>query len=154
MELPSSLRMDGGVLVFPDSVCVLHENDAGEVPLVRQSRPVHGRESLELPGGRVEEGESLVQAALRELSEESGCVGEDAEELVTLDMDLSVSVHRTHLVRVHKLATTSNPSEFDLVWLPAAEALGKVFAGEITHAPTVAGLLFLAREEQAREWAA
>lgn len=154
MELPSSLRIDGGVLVFPDSVCVLHVNDAGELPLVRQSRPAHGRESLELPGGKVEEGESLVHAALRELTEESGCVGEDAEELVTLDMDLSVSVHRTHLVRVHKLATTGSPSEFDLVWLPVGEALGKVLAGEITHAPTVAGLLLLAREEQVPQWAA
>jgi ADP-ribose pyrophosphatase len=150
MQLPDSLRLVDGRLIFPDSVCVLHVNHAGEMLLVRQDRATHDRYTLELPGGKMEEGEPLVEAALRELFEESGYVGTDAEELVTLDMDFSVSVHRTHLVRVHKLAVdTRHTAEFGLVWMPVEEALGQVLDRKITHAPTVAGILLLAREGRA-----
>ncbi|MGW4823075.1 NUDIX hydrolase [Streptomyces sp. NPDC004227] len=67
MQLPDSLRLIDGRLIFPDSVCVLHVNGAGEMLLVRQDRAAHDRYTLELPGGKVEEGESRVEAALREL---------------------------------------------------------------------------------------
>ncbi|MFF4796683.1 NUDIX hydrolase [Streptomyces sp. NPDC001276] len=150
MQLPDSLRLIDGRLIFPDSVCVLHVNGAGEMLLVRQDRATHDRYTLELPGGKVEEGESHVEAALRELFEESGCVANDAEELLTLDMDFSVSVHRTHLVRVHKLVMDArHTAEFGLVWMSVEEALGQVLEGTLTHAPTVAGILLLAREGRA-----
>jgi 8-oxo-dGTP pyrophosphatase MutT (NUDIX family) len=98
----------------------------------------------------VEEGESLVEAALRELFEESGCVADDAEELLNLDLDFSVSVHRTHLVRVHKLVVDArHTAEFGLVWMSVEEALGQVLEGTLTHAPTVAGILLLARDGRA-----
>lgn len=98
----------------------------------------------------MEEGESLAEAALRELFEESGCVADDAEELLTLDMDFSVSVHRTHLVRVHKVVMNArHTAEFGLVWMPVEEAIGQVLEGNLTHAPTVAGILLLAREGRA-----
>jgi ADP-ribose pyrophosphatase len=150
MQLPDGLRLNGGRLVFPESVCVLHTNDMGQIALVRQKRTTHGHDTLELPGGKVNEGETLAQAALRELLEESGHAGQDAEELITLDMDFSVSVHRTHLLRVRKLVPTDRTPEFDLTWLSVEEAVQRIHTGEITHAPTVTGVLLLAQEERAR----
>jgi ADP-ribose diphosphatase len=51
---------------------VLVVRDADEIVLVRQHRPGADGSVLELPAGKVEEGESLPQAADRELAEECG----------------------------------------------------------------------------------
>jgi ADP-ribose pyrophosphatase len=59
------------VIEHPPSV-VLVVTDGGELILVRQYRPGAELEVLELPAGAIEEGESPVEAADRELAEECG----------------------------------------------------------------------------------
>jgi len=54
------------------TVAVLALTDDDQVVLVRQFRPGPGRVLMELPGGIVDPGESPVDAARRELLEESG----------------------------------------------------------------------------------
>ena len=55
-----------------DSVQVFALTKDGRVVLVKQYRPGADREEIELPGGRIDEGESKEQAAHRELKEETG----------------------------------------------------------------------------------
>ncbi|MGA8367341.1 MAG: NUDIX hydrolase, partial [Candidatus Acidiferrales bacterium] len=55
-----------------DYVVVLAATAEGPLLLVRQYRPAVGKETLELPGGHVEDGESPEAAARRELAEETG----------------------------------------------------------------------------------
>ncbi|MER5227077.1 hypothetical protein, partial [Streptomyces flaveus] len=91
-------------------------------------------------------------SVLRSSRSSVSCVqdqGSRPEELLTLDMDFSVSVHRTHLVRVRKLAAAHHSAEFGLTWMSVEEAHSRVLGGEITHAPTVAGILLLAGEGRA-----
>ena len=68
-------------------VAVVAVTDAGELVLVRQRRPVVGREVLELPAGLAgddgDAGESLLTAAKRELEEETGHAAASWRRLLT-----------------------------------------------------------------------
>lgn len=102
-EKSSELIFDGKVLhlyrdevILPDGnegireyckhnggVCVLPLTDKGEVICVRQYRYAHRKCTIEIPAGKLEEGEkdNLMAAALRELKEETGA---ECDELIYL----------------------------------------------------------------------
>ncbi|WP_224334782.1 NUDIX hydrolase [Haloprofundus halobius] len=65
-----------------DSVCVVAELD-GEIVLVEEFRPRLGKTVLSCPVGSVEGDESLVEAAARELREETGYRAESLRLLET-----------------------------------------------------------------------
>src|SRR4051794_701915 len=54
----------------------------GQVLLVRQPRPAVGMSMLELPAGLVDEGETPIECARRELAEETGYHAGHLEPLV------------------------------------------------------------------------
>jgi ADP-ribose pyrophosphatase len=56
----------------PDYVTVVAVTDQGRLLLVRQVRPAVDMTTLELPSGHVEPGETPLEAARRELLEETG----------------------------------------------------------------------------------
>ncbi len=73
-----SYRMPDGqvapwdILLGGRTVAVVAVTEDGQVLLARQYRPGPGRVLLELPGGKVEDGEDVTDAARRELLEETG----------------------------------------------------------------------------------
>jgi 8-oxo-dGTP pyrophosphatase MutT (NUDIX family) len=70
-----------------DYVSVLAVTSEGSFLLVRQHRPAVGAETLELPSGHVEDGESPESAARRELAEETGYQANGFELLGVVDPD-------------------------------------------------------------------
>lgn len=127
---------------FPESACLACLTEAEQIILVRQYRHVHHIETIELPGGKIIEGETPLEAAIREFMEETGLKASQPRHLFTLDMDLSVSIHKTHVF----IARTAIPPHVsrNVVLIPLEEALAKINSGAITHAPTVAAIERLA----------
>ncbi len=56
----------------PNTVSVVAVDDNGNILLVRQHRYAIGRDSMEIPAGTIDPGETPEQAARRELREETG----------------------------------------------------------------------------------
>lgn len=100
------------------TVAGLVTRDDGHVLLVR----VAGR-GWELPGGRVEQGEDLVEALEREVDEEAGCRVR-IERLVGVYSKLTPPEMVLHLFRCRHLSGDPRPSPDtpEAGWFPAGEA--------------------------------
>ena len=70
--LPDGKTTSREVVEHRGGVCVVPVDENGNVTLVRQYRYPIGREVLEIPAGKREEGEDPFETARRELSEETG----------------------------------------------------------------------------------
>lgn len=71
VELPNGSMATREVVKHPGAVAVLAVHD-GKLLLVDQYRQAMGRTELEIPAGKLEKGEDPLDAAKRELEEETG----------------------------------------------------------------------------------
>lgn len=63
----------------PDCVSIIARHRAtGKIPVIHQYRPVVGDYVYEFPAGKIDAGENPVEAAVREMKEETGLTLEDA----------------------------------------------------------------------------
>lgn len=76
-------------------ICFRPGHNSDEVLLIRRgTAPRKGDWSL--PGGRIEQGESEEQAALRELTEETGISARLGPKIATIDADFEGFAYRLH----------------------------------------------------------
>ncbi len=75
-RMPDGSEVDWDIMNAADAIAVVALTDDERVILARQYRPGPSRTLDELPGGELNSGESPLHAARRELSEETGYVGD------------------------------------------------------------------------------
>jgi ADP-ribose pyrophosphatase len=92
------------------SVAVLVENEEGEILFVRAYRYTSGSAEWELPAGRMEYGEEIIEAARREVLEESGYQTEGHEHYYSFSPMNGIANQVFHLVRCRATALVG---EFD-----------------------------------------
>src|SRR5712692_6013281 len=123
----------------------------GQVLLVRQHRPAVDANLLELPAGLVDPGEQPLDAARRELAEETGFSADHVEPLVRFYTSPGFSTELIYIFVATGLreATVDHDEEeeIELVRMPVEDAIHQVLDGEISDAKTVAGLLAYARKK-------
>jgi len=132
----------------PDWVVVLPVTANGELLLVRQFRFGVAQLSLELPGGVIEPGEAPVDAAARELAEETGYRGGQPELIGTVHPNPAIQRNRAHLVVIPNVVLAVDTAwdadeELSLERMPIPAVLELARGGGITHALMLNGLFML-----------
>lgn len=119
-----------------------------QVLMIRQYRYAADGYMYEIPAGRLDEGETPRDCAIRELKEETGCTAELMEPLLTMYTTPGFTDERIHLFMATGLVageTKHEADEFlDLHPMRLSRALEMVEAGGIQDAKTALGLLFAA----------
>ena len=154
--LPNGVELDEyHVLEMPDWVCVIcplrtQEGDPA-ILLVRQYRHAIGEVALELPAGAIEPGETVLEAALRELAEETGYRAESVESVGKFYADPSRITNAGHVVVASGVARVGDPKpdlseELEVVVVPTGMLQTLIESGELAHATHVAAILTAARD--------
>lgn len=135
------------VLECPDWVNVVAVTPQAELVMVEQFRHGTGTVELEIPGGVMDPTDaSPLEAGLRELREETGFEGCDAELIGTVFPNPAIMDNSCHTVLVRECRCI-HPTEFDhsedivTRLVPVSELRAKIAAGEIRHSLVVAALL-------------
>ena len=138
-----------GVVHFANLAAgVLVLDDADRVLLVGQHRYALDAWSWEIPEGGVPAGETALEGAQRELTEETGVEAADWRELARLHLSNSVSDELAILFLATGLtlgvATPEGTEALDVRWLPFDKVLAMTLDGRITDAMTVVAVERLA----------
>jgi ADP-ribose pyrophosphatase len=94
------------VLDMPDWVQVIPRTRDGMYVLVEQFRPGSGTVTLEFPAGLVDEGEGPVEAAARELEEETGYGGGEGRVVRAYPPNPALQNNRLHVVLIRDCEPT------------------------------------------------
>lgn len=122
----------------------------GYLVMVRQFRFGSQKLLWELPGGCLNEGEAVVQGALRELSEETGFTGEDPLQIGMCYPNPALQSNRSYFILLHNCLATESVNwdeheELEVKAFPLKEVFSMVESGEICHAITLNALFALKR---------
>ena len=144
-ELVNGKIVKREVVEHPGGVTILPVDADGVCTLVRQFRYPFGRMMLEAPAGKLEYGEDPDEAAVRELSEETGFTAGRMIKLGAICTSPGFSSEVLHLYLALDLQSgKSHPDEdefLNVVKMPLAQLVELSMNGEIDDAKTVVAAL-------------
>jgi ADP-ribose pyrophosphatase len=136
------------ILQAPDWVNVVAVTEGGNIVLIHQYRHGAGEITCEIPGGTVDQGESPLEAARRELAEETGYRAQHWEELGVVEPNPAFQTNRAFtflaLGARRELEQHLDANEqIEVFEYPLGEVLKLVRDGTIKHSLVVCALMHL-----------
>ncbi|AXS80522.1 NUDIX domain-containing protein [Dechloromonas sp. HYN0024] len=148
VRLPNGHESIREYIVHPGAVAILAFLPNGNLLFERQFRYPLRRVFLELPAGKIDPGEAIVDTARRELKEETGYIASDWEHLGVMHPCIGYSDERIEIFAARGLHLAGEKqldhNEFlDVVELSPEDAKQAVWDGRITDAKTITSLFWL-----------
>jgi len=155
---PTGVRARRDTVRHQGSIVILVVDDSRKGPrvlLLRQYRYPANENLWELPAGRIDGGEKPLQAAKRELIEETGFRARKWRRLFTYFaspgfMDETMAIYLASGLT----SGEAQPEEDEVIrkrFFPLGQALSMMASGKIRDGKTIAGLLWLDRERRVRQ---
>ncbi len=142
--LPSGKQATRDIVRHPGASVVVPITDDWQLLLVKQYRKPCEMISLELPAGKLDEGESPETCAIRELQEETGFVAENIQKVMAIHSTPGFSDEILHMYVATRLTEgTSCPDEDEFISClkyPISQCIQMVQNGQITDAKTIIGV--------------
>jgi ADP-ribose pyrophosphatase len=137
------------VVVHPGAVVVLPFVDAENILLIRNRRYAVGENLIELPAGTLEKNEDPMNAAGRELVEETGYLAGRLKSLGDFFTSPGILSEKMYVFAAYDLtraeAALEEGEEIELAPASLAEAIDMIRFGQIKDAKTIATLLMYER---------
>jgi ADP-ribose pyrophosphatase len=138
---PNGEEKERIILEHPNSAAALPLLPGGWVLLVRQYRAAAGRETLEIPAGKLDPGETPEEAIRRELFEETGYQAGKLTHLRSYYPSMGISDEIIHVFRADDLtpvgSLSGDETGLEPVILSLEEVRKKIEGGEILDSKTI-----------------
>ena len=141
------------VIESGDWVNIIPRTPEGQLVFIKQYRHGTAEVTLEVPGGMVDDGETVAEAARREMGEETGY---DTEQIVYLggvapNPALQNNVCHSYLAlnaRPDGAQRLDDAEDIEVVLVDPADVPTLIVSGQITHALVVAAVYFFEKYQQ------
>ena len=142
--LPDGNKAVREVVEHSGGSCIVCEmND--KILLVKQFRYPYGKELYELPAGKLNEGESPEQTAIRELEEEGGVIAERVEKMFEV---YPTPAYTNEIIRIYRAINVRKSTQhldddefLECCWFDKDTLRELIKKGEIKDAKTLIALL-------------
>jgi ADP-ribose pyrophosphatase len=140
----------------PGAVAIMAILDNGKLIMERQFRYAAQQEFIEIPAGKIDHGEPILETAKRELLEETGYVAAEWVHLTTAWPCIGYANERLEYFLARGLSHQGrklDEGEFlEIFELSPADAIEWIRQGKINDSKTIVGLFWL--EKTLKDWAA
>lgn len=147
VSLPNGKLATREFIDHSGAAAILLLSDAQELLLVRQFRYAPKSVFLEIPAGKIDAGESVLETAQRELREETGYRAQTWHYLGAAAACIGYSNEHIHYFVAQTICAGEQAlgegEWLEPIWLPLSEVKAKSLRGEITDSKTLVGLYWL-----------
>jgi len=149
VELANGIRSKREIVTHPGAVAIIPITQDKKIVFVKQYRKPLEKTILEIPAGRLEEGEEPEKTAIRELEEETGYTTDQASFITSFYTSPGFANELMYVYFSNKLLVATNPSlgdehgQIETVELSIEEAVQYVQEGKIQDAKTNYAVLYM-----------
>lgn len=145
VELPDGRHLDHRLILTSASAGAVVVNDGGRVLLLWRHRFITNTWGYEIPIGRIGPGEAPIEAAAREVEEETGWRPGPLTSLLYVQPSAGLTSSQHHIFHTTRStyvgpAVDSIESEY-VEWVPLSRVVDLIGKGQIVSGTTVAALL-------------